>query len=56
MSGHYRIVGSEEDLLVLELFSVEGDGVEDEYQVQIVIDRAAEALSIQGVGPFLRMP
>ncbi|MCJ7550088.1 MAG: hypothetical protein MUQ30_10440 [Anaerolineae bacterium] len=56
MSGHYRIVESEEDSLVLELFNTEGAGVEDGYQVQIVIDRAAEALSIQGVGPFLRMP
>ncbi|MCD6285223.1 MAG: hypothetical protein J7M39_04830 [Anaerolineae bacterium] len=56
MSGHYRIVGSEGNSLVLELFSVKGDGVEDGYQVQIVIDRAAEALSIQGVGPFSRMP
>jgi len=55
-SGQYRIVGSEGNSLVLELFNAEGDGVEDRYQVQIVIDRAAEALSIQGVGPFSRMP
>jgi len=56
MSGQYRIVKSEGNSLVLELFDTEGTGVEDEYQVQIVIDRVAETLSIQGVGPFSRMP
>ena len=55
-SGHYRVVESEGGSLVLELFDVEGAGAADAYYVQIVIDRVAEALSIQGVGPFSRMP
>jgi hypothetical protein len=55
-SGHYRVVESEGDSLVLELLDVEGAGADDAYHLQIVIDRVAEALSIQGVGPFSRMP
>jgi hypothetical protein len=55
-SGHYRVVESEGDSLILELFDVEGAGADDAYHLQIVIDRVAEAQSIQGVGPFSRMP
>jgi hypothetical protein len=56
MSGDYRVVESEGDSLVLELFNMEGAGAEDGYQLRIVIDRSGEALSIQGVGPFSRTP
>lgn len=56
INAHYRVVESDRDALLLELFDIEEGAVEEGYQMQIVIDRAADSLSIQGVGPFEEIP
>jgi len=54
MTGRYRIVRSEDDLLTLELFDLEGATDADALEIDLILNRTRESLTIQGTGPFLR--
>ncbi len=56
MEGQYRVVDSDEDTLVLELFDIEGAGPDDGYELTVVINRDGDSMKLQGEGPFLRFP
>jgi len=46
--GRYRILESEEDLLILELFNVEGNYIiSDPYELRVEIDRENDTARIQ---------
>ena len=54
MTGRYRILGSEDDLLTLELYDLEGATDTDTLEIALLLNRTRESLTIQGTGPFLR--
>ncbi len=54
MTGRYRIVRSEDDQLSLELYDLEGAIDRDALEIDLILNRTRESLTIQGTGPFLR--
>ena len=55
LSGRYRIVKSEGDALILELYALDGNLKSDRLQIQVIIDREADTLKIQRAGPYQRL-
>ena len=55
LSGRYRIFESQDDVLVLELFSLNGNLRSETVQVRIVVDRENDTARIQRAGPFTRV-
>lgn len=53
-TGRYRIKESDGDVITLELFNIKGGGTRGPAELQIVIDREADTLSIQGAQGFTR--
>ena len=55
MQGSYRIVESNDDTLVLDLYDIEDDAGTEDYTLTIKLDRERGALFLQGTGPYLRV-
>ena len=55
MNGSYRIIKSEGNLLILEIYDIEDETGLQSYELQIEIDRERETLLLQGTGPFVRV-
>ncbi len=54
-TGRYRILESEEDKLLLELFNVRGDEFSFSGELLIKINREDDTLSIAGASPYARI-
>jgi hypothetical protein len=54
LAGRYRIVESNDDHLVLELFNLRGGEQTGRLEIGLRIDREQDALTIQGGGPYTR--
>jgi hypothetical protein len=55
MVGRYRVVESEDDVLILNLYDIEDETGLQSYELRIKIDRERETLFLQGAGPFIRV-
>lgn len=53
--GDYQVVKSDGDTVTLRLVNQSGDLATDEREIEIVLDRNAETLLIDGQGPFHRV-
>jgi hypothetical protein len=53
--GDYRVVKSEGDTVILRLVNQSGDLSTDDRDIEIILDRSAETLMIDGQGPFHRV-
>jgi hypothetical protein len=47
-TGSYRVLDSQEDKLIIELFDLQVSSGIDRHQIQIVIDREADTIRFQG--------
>jgi len=52
--GRYRILESEDEVISLELFNIQGGLTRGPVEVRITVDKEADTVSIQGAGPFSR--
>lgn len=53
--GDYRVVKSDGDTVTLRLVNQSGDLSTDDREMEIILDRSAETLMIDGQGPFHRV-
>ena len=53
--GDYRVLTSDGDNVTLRLINQSGDLPSDDRDLEIVLDRSAETLMIDGQGPFHRV-
>lgn len=53
--GDYRVVKSEGDIVILRLVNQSGDLPTDDREIEIILDRTAETLMIDGQGLFHRV-
>jgi len=53
--GDYRVMKSEGDTVILRLVNQSGDLPTDDREIEIILDRGAETLMIDGQGPFHRV-
>jgi hypothetical protein len=53
-TGRYRVLSSSGDTLTLRLTNQEGDLPTDDQDMVIVLDRAADRITIDGQGPYTR--
>jgi len=54
LAGRYRIVDSNDDRLVLELFNLRGGAQSGRIEIGLKIDREQDTLTIQASGPYTR--
>ncbi len=55
-TGHYRIIKSEGDVLILELFQLRiGASDDDRRQVRVTVEHETDSVRIAGAGPFTRL-
>ncbi|MCB9134767.1 MAG: hypothetical protein H6636_05025 [Anaerolineales bacterium] len=53
--GNYEIVKDEENVLILDLYNIEGEGMRGSSQVRIEINSPDDTLQIYTSGPYERM-
>ena len=55
LTGHYRIVSNDGNIIDLELYDVKGSNTGGNRELRIKIDQETDTLTIMGTKPFIRL-
>jgi hypothetical protein len=55
LTGNYRIMNDEDNIIDLELYNIKGSGSRGNRQIRIKIDPETDTLTIMGTFPFIRL-